>query len=89
MKPVHGDDELVTVYRAEVESWRPSRVPDLPQIAARAENHWGRPVALASAMGSVALAVVLVLSLVVVVALPASLPGMAFIKDHLVTRPFP
>jgi hypothetical protein len=89
MEPVHHDEELISAYRSEVETWRPARVPDLPLLVGRAARQWGRPVAFASTLGAAALAVVLVLSIVVVVVLPASLPGMTFIRDHLVTRPFP
>lgn len=89
MERERSESDVTSALRAEVDTWRPRRVPDLIELAARAERSWQRPVALASAMGATALAIVLLLSVVVVILVPASLPGIAFAKDHLTTPPFP
>jgi hypothetical protein len=80
--------DVASALKAEVEGWRPRRMPDLIELAAHAERPWERPVALASALGATALAIVLLLSVVIVMLMPSSLPGMAFVKDHLATPPF-
>jgi hypothetical protein len=84
-----GDSEVIAAFRAEAATWSPKRVPNLLDLAQPLEHHWRRPVAFASAMGSLALAVVLVISLLVVVVMPGSVPGIEYVKDHLATRPGP
>ncbi len=84
-----SDGELISTFRAEVGSWAPKHVPSLLDLASRTEHHWRRPVALASEMAALTLAFVLVLSLLVVVAVPANVPGIGYVKDHLVTQPVP
>ena len=86
---VGWDSEVIAAFRAEVATWSPKRVPNLLDLTQALEHHWRRPVALASAMGSLALAVVLVISLLVVVVMPGSVPGIEYAKDHLATRPGP
>jgi len=83
------DGEVIAAFRAEVGTWSPKRVPNLLDLTQPLEHHWRRPVAFASAMGSLALAVVLVISLLVVVVMPGSVPGMEYVKDHLATHPGP
>ncbi len=86
---VGWDSEVIAAFRAEVATWAPKHVPNLVDLTQTLEHHWRRPVAFASALGSLALAVVLVLSLLVVVVMPGSVPGMEYVKDHLATRPGP
>jgi hypothetical protein len=81
------DSEVVAAVRAEVSEWHPSRVPNLVELTDRLADSWRRPVALASALGAAALAVLLLLSLVVVAEAPANLGWAAAVKDHLIHMP--
>lgn len=81
------DTDLVAALRTEVSGWRPNRVPDLLELTGRFADSWQRPVMLASAMGAVALAIVLVLSLVVVTAVPADIGWAGAMRDHLTHMP--
>jgi hypothetical protein len=62
-------------------------VPDLVELTRPAAESWQRPVMLASALGAAALAIVLLLSLVVVTAVPANVGWAAVVKDHLTHMP--
>lgn len=84
-----SDSEVIAAFRAEVAGWRPAQVPNLLELSHQREHLWRRPVAFASAMGALALAFVLVLSLLVVVVVPGNVPGIEYVKDHLATRPGP
>ena len=84
-----SDSEVIAAFRAEVAGWRPTHVPNLLELSHPGDHHWRRPVAFASAMGALTLALVLVLSLLVVVVVPGNVPGIEYIKDHLATRPGP
>ncbi len=72
---------------AEVSGWRPRRVPDLVELARRVDDAWQRPLAVASALGATALAIVLLLSLVVVAAVPAHMGWAGVVRDHLTRMP--
>jgi hypothetical protein len=85
--PQHTDDEVVTALGAEVSAWRPRRVPDLVELTDRLADSWRRPVALASALGAAALAIVLVVSLVVVALATADVGWAGTVKDHLTHMP--
>lgn len=82
-----SDTEVVAALQSEVSGWRPNRVPDLLELTSRLSDSWQRPVMLASALGAAALAVVLVLSLVVVAAVPANIGWAGTVKDHLTHMP--
>jgi len=85
--PQRTDDEVVTALRAEVSAWRPKRVPDLVELTDRLADSWRRPVALASALGAAALAIVLVVSLVVVALATANVGWAGAVKNHLINMP--
>lgn len=84
-----SDSEVIAAFRDEVAGWEPRRVPNLMDLTRPTEHQWRRPVALASAMGTALLAVVLVLSVLVVVLVPGNVPGIEYVKDHLATQPVP
>ncbi len=77
----------MAAFRAEVAGWRPRRVPDLFELTDRLADSWRRPVMLASALGAAALAIVLVLSLAVVLAVPADIGWAGAVKNHLTHIP--
>lgn len=79
------DSEVIAAFRSEVGAWAPTRVPNLLDLTRKTAHHWRRPIAFTSAMASLTLAVVLVLSLLVVIVIPESIPGMEYVKLHLVT----
>jgi len=81
------DGEFVSTFRAEVSGWRPRRVPDLVELTRPLAESWQRPVAVASALGAAALAVVLLVSVVVVMAVPADIGWAGVIRDHLTHMP--
>jgi hypothetical protein len=81
------DSDVITTFRAEVGNWHPSRVPDLVELTRPAPDSWQRPVALASALGAMALAIVLVLSLAVVTLVPANIGWAGVVRDHLTQMP--
>jgi hypothetical protein len=81
------DSEVVVALRTEVEGWRPRRVPDLVELTDRVAQPWRRSVMLASALGAVALAIVLLVSLAVVVAVPADIGWAGSVKNHLTHMP--
>jgi len=85
--PDHKDSDVVTAFRTEVSAWRPTRVPDLVELTDRLADSWRRPVALASALGAVCLATLLLLSLVVVALATANVGWAGTVKDHLVHIP--
>lgn len=87
MDPEPNDSDVVTAFRTEVSGWRPGRVPHLVELTGDRADAWQRPVALASALGAVALAVLLLLSLVVVAAVPAHIGWAGTVKDHLIHVP--
>ena len=76
---------LATALRSEFGAWAPQRGPDVAELMRRAEAGWRRPVALASSVGAVALALLLMLSVVMVLLAPA-IPGGEEIRAHLVAR---
>jgi hypothetical protein len=80
-----GEDEVVAALRTEVAGWEPRRVPNLADLCRPPERQWRRPVLLASTVGAVALAIVLVASVVMVVLAPA-FPGGEVIRAHLVAH---
>ena len=82
-----SESDVVAAFRAEASAWRPSRVPDLVELTGGLANSWQRPVALASALGAAALAMLLVLSLAVVAIVPAHIGWAGAVKDHLVHMP--
>jgi hypothetical protein len=71
--------------RHEVAEWDPPRGPDLADLISRANHSWRRPVAVVSSVGAMALAVILLLS-VIMVALAPAIPGGDVIREHLVAR---
>ena len=81
------DGEFVSAFRAEVSGWRPRRVPDLVELTRPLADSWQRPVAVASALGATALAIVLLVSVVVVMAVPADIGWASVLKDHLTRMP--
>jgi hypothetical protein len=83
----HEEEELgaAALLRAEVESWRPRRGPDLADLTRRNEGWWLQPVVNLSAAGASALAVVFVLALAIVVSTPP-LPLVEAIRTHLLAR---
>lgn len=81
------DSEVVSALRAEVTGWRPRRVPDLVELTRPLADSWQRPVAVASALGAAALAIVLLVSVVVAVAVPPDIGWAGVIKDHLTHMP--
>ncbi len=81
------DSDVVATFRAEVGAWQPRRVPNLVELTRPAADSWQRPVALASALGAMALAIVLVLSLVVVTFVPAHIGWAGVVRDHLTHMP--
>jgi hypothetical protein len=85
--PEQPDRDVVNAFRAEVSLWRPNRVPDLVELTERLANSWRRPVALASATGAVALALLLLVSLVVIALVPAGGGWAGVVKDHLSHMP--
>ena len=72
----------MAALRAEVGAWAPRHVPNLLDLAPR-KRHWHRPVALASAVGAVALAALLLVSFAVVM-LASDIPGGTVIRAHLI-----
>ncbi len=76
------DSDVLAALRSEVEGWAPRRVPNLIDLAGRAEHHWLRPVVLASRLGATALAVVLVLAAAVVLTHPP-FPGSEQLVERL------
>lgn len=82
-----SDTDVLATLRAEVGAWRPERVPNLLELTRPADDAWQRPVALASALGAAALAVVLALSLVVVTLVPSSIGWADVVRDHLTHMP--
>jgi hypothetical protein len=81
------DGEVVSAFRDEVSGWRPRRVPDLLELTRPLADSWQRPVAVASALGAAALAIVLLISAVVVVAVPPNIGWAGVLKDHLTHMP--
>ena len=82
-----NDADVVAALRTEVSAWRPGRVPDLLELTGPLADYWRRPVMLASAFGATALAIVLVLALVLVTAVPADVGWASAVKDHLTQMP--
>jgi hypothetical protein len=82
-----NDSDVVATFSAEVEAWHPRQVPNLVELTRPAADSWQRPVALASALGATALAIVLVLSLVVVTLVPAQIGWAGVVRDHLTHMP--
>lgn len=82
-----SESDVVAALHAEVSAWRPRRVPDLVELTRPVADSWQRPVALASALGAAALAVVLALSLVVVAVVPADMGWAGAVRDHLTHMP--
>lgn len=81
------DPEFEHVLRAEVGGWTPHRGPDVHDLMVRAQHRaWKAPVALASAVGAVSVAVLLVLSVAIMLLGPA-FPGGEELKAHLVQTP--
>ena len=81
------DPEFERVLRAEVGGWTPYRGPDVHDLMVRAQHRaWKAPVALASAVGAVSVAILLVLSVAMVLLGPA-FPGGEELKAHLVQTP--
>jgi hypothetical protein len=78
-----SERDPIELLRAEVDTWRPQGVPDLIRVMGRAEGHWRRPVALASALGAAVLAVVLLVSVILLAVSPA-IPGGETIRSHLI-----
>lgn len=81
------DTDVLAAFRTEVTAWRPRHVPDLVELTLPRADHWRRPVALASALGAAALAIVLMLSLLVVAVVPANIGWAGVVKDHLTHMP--
>jgi hypothetical protein len=81
------DSEVVAALRAEASGWEPGRVPDLVELTGPRVSSWQRPVALASALGATALAIMLLLSVVVVMLVPADVGWASVVKDHLTQMP--
>lgn len=79
------DPGFAAALRAEVAAWTPHRGPDVTELMRRAEHAWRGPVALASSIGTMALALLLVVSVVMVFLAPA-IPGGEAIRAHLVAR---
>jgi hypothetical protein len=82
-----SDSDVVASFRAEMGAWRPRRVPDLVELTRSPADSWQRPVMLTSALGAMALAIVLVLSLVVVTLVPANIGWAGVMRDHLTHMP--
>jgi hypothetical protein len=82
-----SDSNVVMAFRAEVSGWRPDHVPDLVELTRRHADSWQRPVALASALGATALAIVLLISVLVVVVVPTDIGWAGVVKDHLTHMP--
>ncbi len=82
-----ADSEVIAAFSAEVKGWHPRHVPSLVELARPHAEAWQRPVALASALGATALAVVLLLSMVVVVLVPSHIGWAGLVKDHLTHMP--
>jgi hypothetical protein len=82
-----NDAEVIAAFESEVSAWRPTRVPDLLELTRPLADSWQRPVMLASALGAAALAVVLVMALVVVTAVPADIGWAGTMRDHLTHMP--
>ena len=81
------DPDFEHVLRAEVGGWTPYRGPDVHDLMVRAQHRaWKAPVALASAVGAVSVAILLVLSVAMVLLGPA-FPGGEELKAHLVQTP--
>jgi hypothetical protein len=84
-----SESDVIGEFRAEVSGWSPRRVPNLLDLTQPPAHHWRQPVAVASALGSAMLAVLLVASILVVMFAPGNIPGMVYVKDHLATQPLP
>jgi hypothetical protein len=82
-----SDPDVVATFRAEVGVWRPRRIPDLVELTRPPADSWQRPVVVTSALGAMALAVVLMLSLVVVTFVPAHIGWAGVVRDHLTHMP--
>jgi hypothetical protein len=85
--PNPNETDVLAALRTEVSAWRPRRVPDLVELTRPLADSWQRPVALASAFGATALAIVLLLSLVVVAVVPANIGWAGVVRDHLTQMP--
>lgn len=82
-----GAGQVEAALRAEVSGWRPRRVPDLVELTRPPVYAWQRPVALASALGTAGLALVLVVSMVVVLLGTANIGWAGAVKEHLTHIP--
>ena len=82
-----GDAEVIAALRSEVSGWNPASVPHLADLTRPPEPAWQRPVALASSVGAAALAIVLLISVVVVLTVPAHMGWAGTVRDHLVQIP--
>lgn len=87
MDPERTDSDVVSALRAEVSAWRPGRVPDLVELTDRLAESWRRPVAIASALGAVCLAMLLLVSLGMVALAAENVGWAGTVKDHLIHMP--